>query len=118
MSNITLYTTDENTATGIREASFPGVLDAARLALARHRRPIYSKFRIPTLKTSPLGAAAPSWRFALSLSWSRSYLAQPARRRYKRFEEVIRLTSDKQSIGCKRQMNPVTAFRSNVGLSK
>jgi len=32
------------------------------------------------------------------LAWSRSDLAQPARRRYKRFEEVSRLTSDEQSI--------------------
>jgi hypothetical protein len=32
MSNIILYTTDENTPTGIREASFQEVLDAARSA--------------------------------------------------------------------------------------
>jgi hypothetical protein len=29
MSNIILYTTDENSTTGIREASFQDVLDAA-----------------------------------------------------------------------------------------
>jgi DNA repair protein RadC len=38
MSNITLYTTDENSTTGIREASFQEVLDAARLALAKRVR--------------------------------------------------------------------------------
>jgi hypothetical protein len=38
MSNITLYTTDENSASGIREASFQEVLDAARLALAKRVR--------------------------------------------------------------------------------
>ena len=38
MSNIILYTTDETTATGIREASFQEVLDAARLALAKRVR--------------------------------------------------------------------------------
>jgi hypothetical protein len=35
---ITLYTTDEDSANGIREASFQEVLDAARLALARRVR--------------------------------------------------------------------------------
>jgi DNA repair protein RadC len=38
MSNITLYTNDENTATGIREASFEEILDAARRALAKRVR--------------------------------------------------------------------------------
>jgi DNA repair protein RadC len=38
MSNITLYTNDENTATGIREASFEEILTAARLALAKRVR--------------------------------------------------------------------------------
>jgi DNA repair protein RadC len=38
MSNIILYTTDENSTTGIREASFQEVLDAARLALAKRVR--------------------------------------------------------------------------------
>jgi DNA repair protein RadC len=38
MSNITLYTNDENTASGIREASFQEVLDAARSALAKRVR--------------------------------------------------------------------------------
>lgn len=38
MSNIILYTTDANTPTGIREASFQEVLDAARLALAKRVR--------------------------------------------------------------------------------
>jgi DNA repair protein RadC len=38
MSKTILYTTDENTATGIREASFQEVLDAARLALAKRVR--------------------------------------------------------------------------------
>jgi DNA repair protein RadC len=41
MSNTILYTTDENTATGIREASFEEILDAARIALSlRVRRGI------------------------------------------------------------------------------
>jgi hypothetical protein len=35
MSKTILYTTDENSTTGIREASFQEVLDAARLALTR-----------------------------------------------------------------------------------
>jgi hypothetical protein len=34
MSNITLYTNDENTATGIREASFEEILDCATTCLA------------------------------------------------------------------------------------
>jgi DNA repair protein RadC len=38
MSNIILYTTDETAATGIREASFQEVLDAARIALAKRVR--------------------------------------------------------------------------------
>jgi DNA repair protein RadC len=38
MSNITLYTTDESNPTGIREASFQEVLDAARVALAKRVR--------------------------------------------------------------------------------
>jgi DNA repair protein RadC len=38
MSNITLYTTDENCTNGIREASFQEVLEAARLALAKRVR--------------------------------------------------------------------------------
>jgi DNA repair protein RadC len=38
MSNIILYTTDEHSANGIREASFQEVLDAARLALAKRVR--------------------------------------------------------------------------------
>ena len=38
MSNITLYTNDENTATGIREASFEEILDCARRALAKRVR--------------------------------------------------------------------------------
>jgi DNA repair protein RadC len=38
MSNITLYTNDENTATGIREASFEEILDCARCALAKRVR--------------------------------------------------------------------------------
>jgi predicted ABC-type ATPase len=38
MSNITLYTTDENCTNGIREASFQEVLDAARIALAKRVR--------------------------------------------------------------------------------
>jgi DNA repair protein RadC len=38
MSNITLYTTDENSSNGIREASFQEVLEAARLALAKRVR--------------------------------------------------------------------------------
>jgi hypothetical protein len=38
MSNTILYTTDENSTTGIREASFQEVLDAARLALAKRVR--------------------------------------------------------------------------------
>jgi DNA repair protein RadC len=38
MSNITLCTNDENTATGIREACFEEVLDAARRALASRVR--------------------------------------------------------------------------------
>jgi DNA repair protein RadC len=38
MSNITLYTNDENTASGIREASFQEVLDATRSALAKRVR--------------------------------------------------------------------------------
>ena len=38
MSNITLYTTDENSTTGIREASFQEVLDAARIALSKRVR--------------------------------------------------------------------------------
>jgi DNA repair protein RadC len=38
VSNITLYTNDENTASGIREASFQEVLDAARSALAKRVR--------------------------------------------------------------------------------
>jgi DNA repair protein RadC len=38
MSKIILYANDENTATGIREASFQEVLDAALLALAKRVR--------------------------------------------------------------------------------
>jgi hypothetical protein len=38
MSNITLYTTDENTPSGIREASFQEVLDTAGRLLAQQRR--------------------------------------------------------------------------------
>jgi len=38
MSKTILYTTDENSTTGIREASFQEVLDAARLALAKRVR--------------------------------------------------------------------------------
>ena len=38
MSNITLYTPDENSASGISEASFQEVLDAARIALAKRVR--------------------------------------------------------------------------------
>jgi DNA repair protein RadC len=38
MSNMTLYTNDENTATGIREASFEEILDCARRALAKRVR--------------------------------------------------------------------------------
>jgi DNA repair protein RadC len=38
MSDITLYTTDQNSAIGIREASFQEVLDAARIALAKRVR--------------------------------------------------------------------------------
>jgi DNA repair protein RadC len=34
MNKTILYTTDENTATGIREASFEEILDAARIALS------------------------------------------------------------------------------------
>jgi DNA repair protein RadC len=37
-SNITLYTNDENTTNGIREATFEEVLDAARIALAKRVR--------------------------------------------------------------------------------
>src|ERR1700733_8806351 len=35
MSNIILYTTDENSSNGIREASFQEVLDAARISPAK-----------------------------------------------------------------------------------
>jgi DNA repair protein RadC len=38
MSNIILYTADEHSANGIREASFQEVLEAARLALAKRVR--------------------------------------------------------------------------------
>jgi hypothetical protein len=38
MSKTILYTNDENAATGIREASFEEILDAARLALASRVR--------------------------------------------------------------------------------
>jgi hypothetical protein len=38
MSNITLYTNDENATTGIREASFEEILDCARRALAKRVR--------------------------------------------------------------------------------
>jgi hypothetical protein len=38
MNKTTLYTTDENTSTGVREASFQEILDAARLGLAQRVR--------------------------------------------------------------------------------
>jgi DNA repair protein RadC len=38
MSETILYTTDENSTTGIREASFQELLDAARIALAKRVR--------------------------------------------------------------------------------
>jgi hypothetical protein len=38
MSKTILYTNDENTTTGIREASFEEILDAARLALSQRVR--------------------------------------------------------------------------------
>ena len=38
MSRTTLYTTDSNTETGIREASFEEILDAARIGLAQRVR--------------------------------------------------------------------------------
>jgi DNA repair protein RadC len=38
MSNITLYTTDENTAAGIREASFEEIISAAREQMSRRVR--------------------------------------------------------------------------------